>query len=63
MVAWKQSLKPIEIAQVSSYIMTLHGTTPANPKDPEGDIWVDENAPAQDAPATEVEQNEEPIQE
>ncbi len=45
MVAWKTTLKPGEIAQVASYILTLHGTTPANPKDPEGEIWVDENAP------------------
>ncbi|MGW9685188.1 cbb3-type cytochrome c oxidase N-terminal domain-containing protein [Flagellimonas sp. 2504JD1-5] len=41
MIAWKQSLKPLEIAQVSSYIMTMEGTTPANPKAPEGEIWVD----------------------
>lgn len=39
MVAWKQSLKPVEIAQVSSYIMTLAGTSPANPKAPEGDLF------------------------
>jgi cytochrome c oxidase cbb3-type subunit 3 len=39
MVAWKQSLKPSEIAQVSSYLLTLQGTTPAKPKAPEGDIW------------------------
>lgn len=44
MIAWKQSLKPLEIAQVSSYIMTMEGNTPANPKAPEGDVWVDENA-------------------
>ncbi|MEJ2112352.1 MAG: cbb3-type cytochrome c oxidase N-terminal domain-containing protein [Flavobacteriaceae bacterium] len=44
MIAWKQSLKPAEIAQVSSYVLQFQGTTPAEPKDPEGDIWVDENA-------------------
>nr|WP_298994595.1 cbb3-type cytochrome c oxidase N-terminal domain-containing protein [uncultured Allomuricauda sp.] len=44
MVAWKQSLKPVEMAQVASYILTLGGTTPANPKAPEGDIWVDPDA-------------------
>lgn len=42
MVAWKQTLKPVEIAQVSSYILTMQGTTPANPKAAEGDIWVEE---------------------
>lgn len=45
MVAWKTNLKPLEMAQVASYIMTLHGTTPANPKAPEGEIWMDPNAP------------------
>lgn len=44
MVAWKQSLKPVEMAQVASYILTLGGTTPANPKAAEGDIWIDPNA-------------------
>jgi len=39
MVAWKSELKPNEIAQVSSYLLTLQGTTPAKGKAPEGDIW------------------------
>ncbi|WP_426429843.1 cbb3-type cytochrome c oxidase N-terminal domain-containing protein [Winogradskyella sp. HB-48] len=43
MVAWKNSLKPLEMAQVASYVLQFQGTTPANPKDPEGDIWVDES--------------------
>ncbi|SHJ35192.1 cytochrome c oxidase cbb3-type subunit 3 [Arenibacter nanhaiticus] len=42
MIAWKQSLKPLEIAQVASYVYALHGQTPANPKDPEGEIWTEE---------------------
>ncbi|MDY8134932.1 cbb3-type cytochrome c oxidase N-terminal domain-containing protein [Aquimarina sp. 2201CG5-10] len=41
MVAWKQTLKPAEIAQVSSYVITLGGTTPAEPKESQGEIWVD----------------------
>ena len=45
MVSWKTDLKPGEIAQVASYIISLHGTTPADPKDPEGEIWVDPDAP------------------
>ena len=44
MIAWKQQLKPLEMAQVSSYVLTFEGTTPANPKEPEGDVWVDKNA-------------------
>ena len=45
MVAWKQILKPVEMAQVSSYILTeITGKTPANPKAAEGDIWIDPDA-------------------
>ncbi|MEZ4810339.1 MAG: cbb3-type cytochrome c oxidase N-terminal domain-containing protein [Allomuricauda sp.] len=56
MIAWKQTLKPAEIAQVASYVLTLGGTTPANPKAPEGDIWIDPDAPqpeGSEAPPTE----------
>lgn len=45
MVPWKQTLKPLEMAQVSSYLLNFQGTTPANPKAAEGDLWVEENAP------------------
>lgn len=45
MVSWKSDLKPLEMAQVASYVLSFQGTTPADPKDPEGDIWVDPNAP------------------
>ncbi|MBT8271739.1 MAG: c-type cytochrome [Flavobacteriaceae bacterium] len=55
MVAWKNSLKPSEIAQVSSYLLQFQGTTPAKPKAAEGDIWVDPDAEA--APDTEAETN------
>lgn len=44
MIAWKAQLKPLEMAQVASYVLTFQGTTPANPKAAEGDVWVDENA-------------------
>nr|WP_293303288.1 cbb3-type cytochrome c oxidase N-terminal domain-containing protein [Allomuricauda sp.] len=56
MVAWKQSFKPAEIAQVASYVISLGGTTPANPKAPEGDVWVDPDAPepAQTQPEEQV---------
>lgn len=42
MIAWKSSLSPGEMQQISSYIITLQGTTPAAPKEPEGDIWTEE---------------------
>lgn len=43
MIAWKTQLKPLQIAQVASYVLSLQGTTPANPKPAEGDVWVEEN--------------------
>lgn len=45
MVAWKTDLKPAEMAQVASYVLSFHGTTPAEPKEPEGEIWIDPDAP------------------
>lgn len=46
MVAWKNSLKPVEMAQVASYVLQFQGTIAANPKASEGDIWIDPDAPA-----------------
>jgi len=42
MIPWKQQLKPLEMAQVASYLLTFQGTTAANPKAAEGDVWVDD---------------------
>ncbi len=39
MIAWKSDLKPEEIAQVASYVLSLYGTTPADPKEPEGELY------------------------
>jgi cytochrome c oxidase cbb3-type subunit 3 len=52
MISWKQSLKPAEMAQVSSYLLQFQGTTPAKPKAAEGDLWVDETAETEIAPVT-----------
>lgn len=38
MVSWKTELKPLEMAQVASYVKMFQGTTPANPKAPEGEL-------------------------
>lgn len=42
MIPWKSDLKPLEMAQVASYVMSLQGTSPADPKAPEGDVWTAE---------------------
>jgi cytochrome c oxidase cbb3-type subunit 3 len=38
MISYKDQLSPTQRLEVLSYIITLHGTTPANPKAPEGDL-------------------------
>ena len=40
MVSWKQSLKPSEIQQVASYVISLGGSSPVDGKEPEGDLWT-----------------------
>lgn len=42
MIAWKQDLKPSEIAQVSSYILSLKGSNPPDAKEAEGELFVTE---------------------
>jgi cytochrome c oxidase cbb3-type subunit 3 len=41
MISWKSQLSPKQIQQVGSYILSFQGTKPANPKEPQGDVWVD----------------------
>ena len=36
MISWKTQLTPEQIQQVSSYILSLKGTNPPNPKEPQG---------------------------
>jgi cytochrome c oxidase cbb3-type subunit 3 len=40
MVTWKGMLKPEEIYAVASYVYTLRGTKPPNPKPPENQAPV-----------------------
>jgi cytochrome c oxidase cbb3-type subunit 3 len=44
MIAWKGTLKPKEIQAVASYIISLKGSNPKDPKAPDGEIWVDGDA-------------------
>jgi cytochrome c oxidase cbb3-type subunit 3 len=41
MVAWENSISKEDRQLLASYILSLKGTSPANPKDPEGDIKCD----------------------
>jgi cytochrome c oxidase cbb3-type subunit 3 len=45
MVPWKTQLSPEEIAAVTAYVGTLHGTNPPNPKPPEGQKVAADGAP------------------
>lgn len=46
MVAWKETLKPTEIQKVASYVLSLQGSNPKDPKatEPEAKPWVEEGA-------------------
>lgn len=55
MIPWKSELKPLQIQQVSSYIVTLVGTTPAAGKEPEGEIWEEEEISVAEPAAEEAE--------
>jgi len=45
MVPWKSMLSPEEIAAVTVFVMSLHGTNPPNPKPPEGQKVAADGSP------------------
>lgn len=50
MIPWKDQLNPADMQKVASYILTLQGTTPASPKEAQGDLY--EAAPTTTEEAT-----------
>ncbi len=42
MVAWGSAMSPEAIRNVASYVLTLQGSNPVNPKKPEGDLYKPE---------------------
>lgn len=42
MIAWKSQLSQLEIQQLASYVLSLEGSSPANPKEPQGEVWEGE---------------------
>lgn len=46
MISWKGTLKPKEMQKVASYVISLKGSNPVDPKAPDGEVWVDEAAVA-----------------
>ena len=54
MIPWQDQLSPEQMQQVSSYILSLKGTTPAIPKEPQGELFSkagNEPAPVADSTA------------
>lgn len=39
MKSWKEDFSPIQMSQLASYVITLHGTNPPNAKEPQGDLY------------------------
>jgi len=39
MIAWEATISQKERQQLTSYILSIQGTTPAAPKAPEGEVW------------------------
>ena len=53
MIAWKEQLNAGAMQEVASYILSLQGSTPASPKDPEGELWIDPTKEVQTPETTE----------
>lgn len=42
MIAWKNSFNPQKLQQLAAYVASLKGTVPAEPKEPQGDLYKEE---------------------
>lgn len=54
MISWQSQLSPKAMQQVSSYIYTLEGTNPPNPKAPQGEPYEREDNAAGESPSSEA---------
>lgn len=54
MKSWKDDYSPLQIQQITSYVMSLHGTKPATPKEPQGDIYKATGAAVTDSAANKL---------
>lgn len=53
MKSWKDDFSPVQLAQLTSFVKSLQGTTPAAPKEPQGDMYI-EATESTDSTANEV---------
>lgn len=47
MKSWKDDFSPAQIAMLASFVKSLHGTHPATPKEPQGELYKEGNASGQ----------------
>lgn len=52
MQSWQSMYSPVQMKNLTSFVKSLQGTTPASPKDPQGEPWTDTAAPASDNSST-----------
>lgn len=52
MKSWKDDYSPKQIAELASYVKSLQGSTPANPKAPQGELYVEGKTAVVPAAAT-----------
>ncbi|MBN9299522.1 MAG: c-type cytochrome [Filimonas sp.] len=52
MQSWKDNFSPKQIAQLASYVKSLHGTNPPGAKEPQGELYKDADAGAGAATTT-----------
>ena len=46
MISWQDKMSPLQMQQLSSYVLSMVGTSPANPKEQQGELYVPEEQPA-----------------
>ena len=52
MKSWKDDFSPTQIAKIASFVKSLHGSKPANAKEPQGELYKDDataGAPTKDS--------------
>ncbi len=46
MISWEKQLSPTDMQKVASFVLSLKGSKPANPKEPQGEIFEEGKMPA-----------------
>ncbi len=52
MKSWKDDFSPIQIAQLTSFVKTLHGTNPPMPKAQQGELYTEDTTKTMNADST-----------